>query len=85
MSVNPRRLGRHISPDTQSSSAQAIDELAGHQIEIGTQAHQQRIGKFNQRRDDELITRGHATIKQLPPQSFKSHGPLGQQLVNTVG
>ena len=84
MRIHSGCLRRDVGSDTEHSAAHLIGELAGHHIEISAQADEQRVGKFDQRRDDIAVAPRGTLVQQAASEGFQLARAFGQQLVNTL-
>ena len=84
MRIHSGCLRRDVGSDTEHSATHLIGELAGHHIEISTQADEQRVSKFDQRRDDIAVTPRGTLVQQAASEGFQLARAFGQQLVNTL-
>ena len=70
MGVNSGSLQRDISANAHHFTADLIGDFERVEVQIFGRADQQRIQKFDQGRNNELIAPGFEKIQELAPQRF---------------
>ena len=84
MGIDACDLRGNIRSNAQGATTELVGEFESEQIQILTQAYQQRFGELHQRRNNQAVPPAAVQIQKCPAQRLHRFRLAGKHLLHTI-